>query len=78
MQEDNEVLALCEELGLNQSRLADLLGASVATVIMWRKRNSIPPLGKKAINFYKENIELKKELENLKSALLTFSNVISK
>ncbi len=62
----NVVKSVCEELGITQKNLAEILEVPEGTVSSWAVKNEIPRLGKKAIEFYKINTKNQKIVDSYK------------
>ncbi len=65
MSNKNIVKKVCKELGLTYKELAEKIGYSEGALKMAVQRNNVSPQMEKAIKLYLENLELKKELEEL-------------
>ena len=66
---ENIVKKVCKELGITQKELAERLGVSKPTIERWASKGDIPENGIKMIEMFLENQKLKKELEEIKTAL---------
>lgn len=64
---DNIVKKLCKEIGITQKELAKVLEVPEGTVSSWAVKNEIPRLGKKAIEFYMENLKKDEIIQSYKS-----------
>jgi len=62
----NIVKETCQELGITQKALAEILEIPEGTVSSWAVKNEIPRLGKKAIEFYKRNKKNEEIVESFK------------
>lgn len=62
----NVVKEICKELGITQKQLAEILEVPEGTVSSWAVKNEIPRLGKKAIEFYMQNIKNQKIVDSYK------------
>lgn len=62
----NIVKDICKELGITQKQLAEILEVPEGTVSSWAVKNEIPRLGKKAIEFYIQNIKNQKIVDSYK------------
>ncbi len=71
---NNVVKNICKELGITQKELAKILEIPEGTVSSWAVKNEIPRLGKKAIEFYMQNVKNQKIIESFK----TFTNMVEK
>lgn len=71
MLEENIVKKACKELGLTQKELAEVLGVSKPSVERWAQSGDIPEQAHKQIDLLLENIIIKQELEELKTAMKT-------
>jgi len=69
----NIVKETCKELGITQKELAEKLGVSKPSVERWASTNEIPESSQKLIIFFIENEKLKKELNEIKTALKIIS-----
>lgn len=69
---ENMVLKVCEELGITQKELADMLGVSKPSVERWAQGET-PEQAVNQINLLLENTSLKKELKELKNAIKTIT-----
>lgn len=67
---ENIVKRACKELGITQKELAEKLGVSKPSVERWAQ-SEVPEQSQKQIETLLENIQLKQELEELKSAIKT-------
>lgn len=63
----NIVKEICNELGITQKNLAHILEIPEGTVSSWAVKNEIPRLGKKAIEFYRENQKNQEIIDSYKS-----------
>ena len=70
----NIVKKVCKELGITQKELAERLGVSKPSVDRWAGSNEIPESSKRLIELLLENEKLKKELNEIKTAL----NILNK
>jgi DNA-binding transcriptional regulator YiaG len=62
----NIVKSTCNELGITQKTLAEILEVPEGTVSSWAVKNEIPRLGRKAIEFYKQSIKNQKIVDSYK------------
>ncbi len=63
----NVVKEICKEIGITQKQLAEILEVPEGTVSSWAVKNEIPRLGKKAIEFYMQNIKNQKIVDSYRS-----------
>ena len=63
----NVVKEICKELNITQKNLAEILEVPEGTVSSWAVKNEIPRLGRKAIEFYKQNRHNQQIVESYKS-----------
>lgn len=63
----NVVKEICKELNITQKNLAEILEVPEGTVSSWAVKNEIPRLGKKAIEFYMQNIRNQKIVDSYRS-----------
>ncbi|EJF07234.1 putative transcriptional regulator [Thiovulum sp. ES] len=42
MEKENPIEQICEDLGVNQKKLAEIIGVSQNTVSTWKKENKFP------------------------------------
>ena len=61
------VKEVCQELGITQKQLAEILEVPEGTVSSWAVKDEIPRLGKKAIEFYIKNQKNQKIVDSYKS-----------
>lgn len=64
---DNVVKNICDELGITQKNLAEILEVPEGTVSSWAVKNEIPRLGKKAIEFYTQKTKNQKIVDSYKN-----------
>lgn len=62
----NVVKSVCQELGITQKHLAEILEVPEGTVSSWAVKNEIPRLGKKAIEFYRISSRNQKIVDSYK------------
>lgn len=74
---ENIAKRACKELGITQKELADQLGVSKPSVERWAQSGEIPEQSKNQISLLLENVSLKKELSELKSALQTIAKYVN-
>ncbi len=65
----NVVKDICKELNITQKNLAEILEVPEGTISSWAVKNEIPRLGKKAIEFYVQNVKNQKIVDSYKSFL---------
>ena len=63
----NVIKEICKELNITQKNLALILEVPEGTVSSWAVKNEIPRLGKKAIEFYIENVKNQKIVDSYRS-----------
>ena len=63
----NVVKDICKELGITQKQLAQILEVPEGTVSSWAVKNEIPRLGRKAIEFYMQNVKNQKIVDSYRS-----------
>ena len=63
----NVVKEVCQELGITQKQLAEILEVPEGTVSSWAVKDEIPRLGKKAIEFYIKNQKNQKIVDSYKN-----------
>jgi DNA-binding transcriptional regulator YiaG len=63
----NVVKEVCQELGITQKALANILEVPEGTVSSWAVKNEIPRLGKKAIEFYIQNAKNQQIVDSYKN-----------
>jgi len=63
----NIVKDICKELNITQKQLAEILEIPEGTVSSWAVKNEIPRLGKKAIEFYIQNLKNQKIVDSYKN-----------
>ncbi|WP_373070910.1 DUF6166 domain-containing protein [Sulfurimonas sp.] len=63
----NVVKDVCQELGITQKALANILEVPEGTVSSWAVKNEIPRLGKKAIEFYIQNAKNQQIVDSYKN-----------
>ena len=66
-QKSNIVKDICQELGITQKQLAEILEVPEGTVSSWAVKNEIPRLGKKAIEFYMKSQKNQKIVDSYRS-----------
>jgi len=66
---ENIVKSFCNELGITQKQLAEILEVPEGTVSSWAVKDEIPRLGKKAIEFYIQNQKNQKIVDSYKTFL---------
>ncbi|MBN2895035.1 MAG: helix-turn-helix domain-containing protein [Campylobacterales bacterium] len=71
-EEENVVKLTCKKLGITQKELAERLGVSKPTVERWAQ-DEVPAQAQNQVELLLENHQLKKELEELKSAIKTIA-----
>ncbi|MBA1437862.1 MAG: helix-turn-helix transcriptional regulator [Epsilonproteobacteria bacterium] len=65
--QSNIVKDICKELNITQKQLAEILEIPEGTVSSWAVKNEIPRLGKKAIEFYIQNLKNQKIVDSYKN-----------
>lgn len=70
-EQTNIVKRACKELGITQKELADQLGVSKPSVERWAQSGEAPEQAQKQIDLLLENVIIKQELEELKTAMKT-------
>ena len=63
----NVIKEICKELNITQKNLAQILEVPEGTVSSWAVKNEIPRLGKKAIEFYIQNVKNQKIVDSYRS-----------
>lgn len=63
----NVIKEICKELNITQKNLAHILEVPEGTVSSWAVKNEIPRLGKKAIEFYIQNVKNQKIVDSYRS-----------
>lgn len=63
----NVIKKICKELNITQKNLAEILEVPEGTVSSWAVKNEIPRLGKKAIEFYMQNVKNQKIVDSYRS-----------
>lgn len=63
----NIVKDICQELGITQKALANILEVPEGTVSSWAVKNEIPRLGKKAIEFYIQSTKNQQIVDSYKN-----------
>ena len=66
-EKSNIVKEICQELNITQKELARILEVPEGTVSSWAVKNEIPRLGKKAIEFYMQNVKNQKIVDSYKN-----------
>ncbi|HIP55004.1 MAG TPA: XRE family transcriptional regulator [Sulfurimonas autotrophica] len=66
-EKSNIVKEICQELNITQKQLAKILEVPEGTVSSWAVKNEIPRLGKKAIEFYMQNVKNQKIVDSYKN-----------
>lgn len=69
---ENIIKQTCQELGITQKELADRLGVSKPSVERWAQ-GEVPEQAQKQIELLLENDNMRKELDELKSAIKTIA-----
>ena len=72
--DENIVKATCRELGMTYKELGEAIGYSESAIKMAISKDKISEPMVKAIELYKKNLELKKELENSNKIKSTLKN----
>ena len=68
-EKNNIVKYACSELGITQKELAEKLGVSKPSVERWAQSGDVPEQGKIQIEMMLENLKLKNELSEIKTAI---------
>ena len=63
---DNVVKEFCKSMGITQKELAKILEVPEGTVSSWAVKNEIPRLGRKAIEFYMQNLKQEEIIKSYK------------
>lgn len=63
----NVIKKICKDLNITQKNLAEILEVPEGTVSSWAVKNEIPRLGKKAIEFYMQNVKNQKIVDSYRS-----------
>jgi len=63
----NVIKDICNELGITQKALANILEVPEGTVSSWAVKNEIPRLGKKAIEFYIQSTKNQQIVDSYKN-----------
>lgn len=71
----DELKAFCKETGLTYKELAELIGFSEPSLRATISAGKISSQTEAAINLLKENIDLKKELQNWETIKEIFKNI---
>lgn len=74
--EKNIVKRVCKELGLTYKQLGEAIGYSEAAVKAAIAKNEISEPMRKAIELYKETLNLKKELDKLESLKIILKELV--
>jgi DNA-binding XRE family transcriptional regulator len=71
--EQNPIEQICEDLGVNQKKLAEIIGVSQNTVSTWKKESKTPSWTNRFFNILREKEECLKYKNQIESIVSTNS-----
>ncbi|WP_295700810.1 helix-turn-helix transcriptional regulator [uncultured Helicobacter sp.] len=69
----DKVKSICQELGITQNELAELMGLHYTAFSKWKEK--IPKNAEICLDLLVENYRLKKHLKGIKEAIITLQNI---